>query len=172
MAKDKSTKKNDTKPAKASKPAKGKGAADEFAKPSEAPAGGDGWSLADDSNVGKLLIIKPLRTDKVSTEKYGEKEIIVADVVVVDEKKPAKSEEHENVFVFGAWLQGSLRAYIGERIVLARLVKEKDKSSGRGYVWKFEDADEDDAAKAREYLASLDPFDQKAAGGKKSKGKK
>lgn len=131
---------------------------DDFAKPSEAPAGGDGWKLADDDNDGKLMLVTPLRTTTVTTEKYGEKEVIVADVVVLNEKKPGKSEEHSEVYVFGAWLMGSLRGYIGERRVLARLSKEADKSSGRGYVWKFEDGDADDIAVAREYLASLDPF--------------
>ncbi|UYL87160.1 hypothetical protein QEH40_gp39 [Microbacterium phage OscarSo] len=151
---------------------------DDFARPSDAPAGGDGWKLADDDNDGKLFLITPLRTTTVTTEKYGEKEVIVADVVALNEKKPGKSEEHEEVYVFGAWLQGSLRGYIGERRVLCRLVKEDDKSSGRGYVWKFEDGDADDIAVAREYLASLDPFatkkgskadDEKPAKGKKSK---
>jgi hypothetical protein len=45
-----------------------------------------------------------------------------------------------------------------------RLDKAADKKSGRGYVWKLEDADDDDIAVAREYLASLDPFAKK--GGK------
>jgi hypothetical protein len=139
---------------------------DDFAKPSEAPAGGDGWKFADDENDGELFLITPLRKDTVNTEDYGEKEIIVADVVKLNEKKPAKSEEHEEVFIFGAWIQGALRAYIGERRVLGRLDKAADKKSGRGYVWKLEDADDDDVQVARDYLASLDPF---SAGKKKSK---
>lgn len=139
-------------------------ASDEFAKPSEAPAGGDGWKFADDDNDGALFLITPLRKDTVNTEDYGEKEVIVADVVKLNEKKPEKSEEHEEVFIFGAWVQGALRAYIGERRVLGRLDKAADKKSGRGYVWKLEDADDDDVEVARAYLASLDPF--KTKGGK------
>lgn len=147
MAKDKSKKSND----------------DDFAKPSEAPAGGDGWKLADDDNDGELFLITPLRKESVTTAEYGEKEVIVADVVHINTKKPAKSEEHEEVFVFGAWLQGAIRHAIGERRVLGRLDKASDKKSGRGYVWKLEDADDDDIAAAREYLASLDPFAKKAS---------
>lgn len=158
MAKDKSKKKSND---------------DAFAKPSEAPAGGDGWSLTDGDepksgkNDGVLFLITPLRKQTVVTERYGEKEVIVCDVVEINEKKPEKSIEHEEVFVFGAWLQGSLRAYIGERKVLGRLDKAKDKDSGRGYVWKFEDASEKEEGMARAYLESLDPFKPKSA--KKSK---
>lgn len=155
-------------------------ASDDFAKPSEAPAGGDGWKFADDDNDGDLFLITPLRKEMVNTAEYGEKEVIVADIVKINEKKPAKSEEHEEVFIFGAWLQGAVRAFIGERRVLGRLDKAADKKSGRGYVWKLEDADDDDIELAREYLASLDPFakkggkakaddDEKPAKGKKSK---
>lgn len=160
MAKDKGKKKSDEK-------ATSKGGGDGFAKPSEAKAGG-GWKLADDANVGKLMVFTPLREDKVSTEDYGDKNVIVADVVVLNEKKPEKSEEHEEVFVFGAWLQGSLREHIGTGMrVLGRLVKStegKDGKSGKGYVWKFADATDDDTDIARAYYASLNPF-----GGKKEK---
>lgn len=155
MAKDKGKKSND----------------DDFAKPSEAPAGGDGWKLADDDNDGELFLITPLRKETVTTAEYGDKEVIVADVVHINTKKPAKSEEHEEVFVFGAWLQGAIRHAIGERRVLGRLDKAADKKSGRGYVWKLEDADDDDIDAAREYLASLDPFAAKKGGKAESKSK-
>ena len=145
--------------------------ADEFAKPSEAPSGGDGWNLTDDDNRGALLLITPLRTEKVATKFSDEpKEVIVADVVVLNEKKPAKSEEHENVFVFSGYVKGALRGYIGERRVLGRLVNAEDtsKKKDRGnYYWELEDADADDVEVARAYLASLDPFAQKGAKGSK-----
>ena len=146
---------------------------DEFAKPSEAPSGGDGWSLTDDDNRGALLLITPLRSeridDKFSKEAGATKEIIVADVVVLNEKKPEKSEEHENVYVFSGYVKGALRGYIGERRVLGRLVNTEDtgKNKDRGnYYWELEDADADDVEVARAYLASLDPFAQKGAKGK------
>ena len=132
-------------------------AVDDFVMPSDAPAGG-GWALSTDENDGKLFLVTPLRKQEVATERYGDKEVIVADVVEIDEDTPADSELHEDVFIFGAWLQGTLRSYIGKRRMLVRLVKTPDSSSGRGYVWKFEDGDEDDVAAARAYLASLDPF--------------
>ena len=141
---------------------------DDFAKPSEAPSGGDGWTLTSDETRGALLLIKPLRVEDMEDKfKPGErKEYIVADVVVLDEKKPAKSEEHENVFVFSGYLKGALRGYVGERRVLGRLqnTEDTDKRKDRGnFFWILEDGDGDDIAVAREYLASLDPFAQKGA---------
>lgn len=160
---------------------------DDFAKPSEAPAGGDGWSFTDGDepksgkNDGKLFMVTPLREEEIpdsySKTPGATKKIVVADIVELNEKKPAKSEEHEEVYIFGGWLMGAVRAYIGERRVLGRLDKAADKKSATGYVWKFEDADSDDVEVARAYLASLDPFAakgkaDKAEPEKKGKGKK
>jgi hypothetical protein len=145
---------------------------DEFAKPSDAPSGGDGWTFADDKNVGKLFLITPLRSethaDTFSKTPGATKEHIVADIVAINEKKPERSEEHADTWIFGGWLMGAVRGYIGERRVLGRLRKEADKKSGTGYVWKLEDASANDATVARAYLASVDPFAQKGAS-KKSK---
>ena len=69
-----------------------KGGDDDFAKPSEATGGGDGWSMTDEAE-GRLLLIIPLRAESVETKDYGAKPVIVANVVVLNEKKPAKSEE-------------------------------------------------------------------------------
>ncbi len=167
MAKDKSKKKTDTP------------ADDEFARPSDAPSGGDGWKITADENRGALLLITPLRTQTAETRDWGEKEVVVADVVVLNEKKPEKSEEHAEVFIFSGYLKGALKGYIGERRVLGRLrntedtTKKKDKGN---YYWELEDATEKDIAVARAYMAALnDPFggkgddDEKPAKGKKSK---
>lgn len=140
-------------------------ASDDFAKPSEAPAGGDGWALTSDETRGALLLITPLRIDSVddkfSKEPGATKEIIVADVVMINEKKPEKSEEHTNVYVFSGYLKGALRGYVGERKVLGRLTNTEDtsKKKDRGnFYWELEDATEADTAAARAYLASIDPF--------------
>ena len=65
--------------------------------------------------------LRRLRTerieDKFSKEPGATKEIIVADVVVLNEKKPAKSEEHEEVYVFSGYLKGALRGKDVQRIV-------------------------------------------------------
>lgn len=156
---------------------------DEFAQPSKAPSGGDGFTLTSDDNRGRLMLITPLRAerveDKFSKEPGATKEIIVADVVVLDEKKPGKSEEHQEVWVFSGYLRGALKGYIGERRVLGRLQNTEDtsKKKDRGnFYWELEDAEPADIAVARAYLEALnDPFggkgddDDKPAKRKKSK---
>lgn len=178
MAKDKSKSKVDEKPAKGKgkvdeKPAKSKKAKgnDDFAKPSDAPATGDSWKFEDDDNVGDLFLITPLREQTFKSDEYGDSQIVVADIVVINEKKPAKSELHEEVYIFGGWVKGALRGYIGERKVLGRLGKDASKTKSKAkdaFAWVLEDADDDDIEIAKAYLETVDPFVQ---GGKKSKGK-
>lgn len=136
---------------------------DDFAKPSDAPAGGDGFKLTEEGR-DRLLLITPHREEEVpaygKAGKNGERQrIIVADVVVIDEKKPAKSEEHEDVWIFPAYVQGSLRGYIGERRVLGRLRNTEDtsgeKSAAGGYYWVLEDATKKDVEKATAYREAL-----------------
>lgn len=148
---------------------KGEKTASKFARPSDAPAGGEGWKLEADENDGKLLLITPLRKETIETKKYGDKEVIVSDIVVINRKKPEKSEEHEDVYVWGAWIQGAIRSSIGDRQVLGTFKKQKDDSSGKGYIWVLEDADEKDEEAAEAYLASLSPF--KKDGEKRGKSK-
>lgn len=136
---------------------------DDFAKPSDAPAGGDGFKLTEEGR-DRLLLITPHREEEVpaygKAGKNGERQrIIVADVVVIDEKNPAKSEEHEDVWIFPAYVQGSLRGYIGERRVLGRLRNTEDTSGERsaagGYYWVLEDATKKDVEKATAYREAL-----------------
>lgn len=171
MAKDKSKNKG------------GAAASDDFGKPSEAPAGGDGWKLTDAKD--RLLLFTPLREeekpafDKKAAAKGLTQEIIVADVVVIDEKNPEKSEEHENVWIFQRYIQGSLRGFINDRKVLGRLRNTEDTtratSASGGYYWELEDATKKDVEKARAYVtAANDPFRKKgkAEPAKAEKGKK
>ena len=170
MAKDKAVKnKGKSKTDEPVKSKKSKGGSDDFAKPSDAPAT-DSWKLEDEDNVGKLFLITPLREQDFKSDEYGDSRVVVCDVVELNEKKVAKSETHEEVFAFGGWVKGALRGYIGERKVLARLGQDssKTKSKAKGaFAWVLEDADDDDIAIAKEYLATVDPF--KTGGKKKGK---
>lgn len=173
MAKDSKKSKGKADEVEPKKKGKGGGGNDEFAKPSDAPAtGGDGWSFEDKENVGGLFLITPLREDTVETKKYGTAEIVVCDIVELNEKKPAKSTLHTNVYVFGGWTKGALRGYIGERKVLGRLGQDAAKSKSSNPAWVLEDADDDDIEVAKAYLASVDPFSQGGADKGKAKGKK
>ncbi len=157
MAKDKSDKPGKSKADKGEK-SKGPKLADGFAQPSEAPATGDGWNMTEEAE-GRLILFTPLREQQVETSDYGLKPVIVADVVVIDEKKPGKSEAHAEVFVWGGYLRGALRGFIGERRVLGRLVRGTKKERGN-FPWLLEDATAADIEAARAYLESVDPFDQ------------
>lgn len=138
---------------------------DDFGRPSDAPATGDSWRAEHVDNVGRLMLITPLREEDFKSEDYGDSRVVVADVVVLNEKKPEKSETHEEVFFFGGWTKGALRGYIGERRVLARLERDQSKSKSKSNpAWVLEDGDADDVKVAKAYLASVDPFEQK--GGK------
>lgn len=140
-----------------------KSGGDEFARPSDAPASGDGWKAESDDNLGRLLLITPLRVETVKGFEGKDAEVVVADVVVLDEKKPAKSDEHEEVYFFGGWTKGSLKGYVGDRRVLARLEKDKSKGRGGNAAWVLEDADSDDVEVARAYLTiANDPLRSKS----------
>ena len=131
---------------------KGKKIDDEFARPSDAPSGGDGWRLETEDHIGDLFLITPLREQTVKGFEDADTNVIVASIVHLDEKKPAKSEEHEEVFVWARWIQGSLRGYIGTQRVLGRLAQDKSKAKGKNAAWVLEDADDDDIETARDYL--------------------
>lgn len=168
MAKDKGAKPGKSKADKADRP---KDSGGEFANPSEAPATGDGWRFEHEDNLGKLFLITPLRSenkpDQFANEKGATKEVIICDVVELNEAKPAKSVEHTDVWANGGWVKGSLRGFIGDRRVLARLGQgPKDRGNK---PWILEDGDDDDVKVAKAYLESVDPFAVK--GGKSGKGK-
>lgn len=172
MAKDKGKKKDDDKKS-------AKGGDDGFGKPSEAPAGGDAWRLEDEDNLGKLFLITPLLV-KPDAKGFEDKiqEVIVADIVELNEKKPEKSEEHTSVWVWGGWTRGALRGFVGTSRVLARLEQDKSKGRGKNAAWVLEDASKADEKVARAYLEAAvnKPFgkasdsDDESKKGKKSKG--
>lgn len=154
MAKDKSKKSDGDKAGKAEKK---KGApSGDFVKPSEAPSVGDGWNLTEEAE-GRLVIFTPLREQQVETADFGTKPVIVADVVVLNEKKPEKGEPHAEVFVWGGYLRGVLRGSIGTARVLGRLVRGTKKERGN-FPWLLEDATDAETELARQYLASVDPL--------------
>lgn len=148
-------------PAKAAKAGKAKKskATDEFAVPSEVDSGGgDSWVWTKEA-VDELCLVYPKASKDVDDKFHpGQmQEIIVADIVVLNEKKPEKSERHNDVWVFQGWLKGALRASIGKAKVLGRL--EQGKTADRGnFPWLLSDPTEADKDVARAYLASVDPL--------------
>lgn len=139
MAKDKSKKKDS--PIEAT--------FDAFVDPAE---GGDNWKIAD--ALGELLLITPTGLEEDIETVHGSADAIKADVVVINEKKPSKSEEHSGVLIFQAFLKSSLKPSIGKGRVVARLGKgEAQKGKSAPYI--LEAADAEDKSLAMDYLKSL-----------------
>lgn len=165
MAKDKGKKKSDEKATK--------GGSGGFAKPSDAPAGGDSWRLETEEHLGDLFLITPLSEKTVKGFEDADTQVIVASVVHINEKKPEKSEEHEEVWIWARWIQGSLRGYIGEQQVLGRLAQDKSKAKGKNAAWVLEDADDDDVEVATTYLRHVkNPLAKHSKGEPEKKSKK
>lgn len=142
-----------------------------FAKPSEAPAS-DGWKFSTEENIGSLFVFEPKEEKEVDTD-WGERTVIVADVTEIDLENPVDdSETHEDVYIFPAWVQGSIRHAIatGEK-VLGRLQQDADKGQGKNAAWVIEDADDEDMEAATAWLNARSR-NQLGAGEKSDKKKK
>lgn len=142
-----------------------------FSKPSEAPAD-SGWKLSVEENIGSLFVFEPKQETEIE-DKFngGERKIIVADVTEIDLENPSESETHKDVWVFPAWIQGSIRHAIssGEK-VLGRLGQDPDKGRGKNVAWVIEDPDEEDMEAAEAWLSNRSRSE--LGGGTKKKGKK
>lgn len=148
MAKDKKNKSSD-----------GAESVNQFVAPSEKPADSDNWKLAVPENMGDLFIVTALTEGKTET-KFGEKTYIEADVIAVDEDDPEDSELHSKQWIFGGYLQGSLREYLGQnKPVLARLNQGTDSSKGN-VPWIFDKVEDEKSIKAANaaYRAINNPF--------------
>lgn len=145
-----------------------------FKKASEAPAGGGDFKLTDHED--ELLLFRPTATKMVPgySKDDPDQEIVVADVVVIDEKHPEKSEKHEECWIFQRYIQGSLRGFIEEKgVVLGRLRKNGNSEKGKNsFKWELDDFTDEEAEAASAYLASANPLEGGAPKEKKDKKKK
>lgn len=157
MAKDKGAK-----PAKDEKPAKSKGADEKPKKPTptadedfESGAPTSNHKIASDE--GELVLITPTGLERDIVTEYGPSDAIKADLVVINMKKPTKSEEHRAILIFQKVLRSQLEPFINKRRVLGRVGRGVAKGSQDAPFIIVDPTDEDKVA-AREYLASIDPF--------------
>jgi hypothetical protein len=108
---------------------------------------------------GNLLLITPtefLTGDEAVETQFGPKDVVVADVVVLDGDEV---EEHSGLYIFQGKLL-FLKRYVGKKPYLGRLGKGDTKVNGN-FPWVLEAATEEDKQVAREYLEkrkSDDPF--------------
>lgn len=113
----------------------------------------DGAKIAD--MVGEHLLVTPTAIRRDMKTSQGVSDAIVADIVVLDLKKPKKSEEHKDALIFQSVLVGTLREKVGVGRVAAKLIKGEARN-GNSAPYLFEKSDEAKAA-AREWIAANSP---------------
>lgn len=142
-----------------------------FSKPSEAPAD-SGWKFSVEENIGSLFVFEPKEEKDVETN-WGDKTIIVADITEIDLENPSESETHPDVYVFPAWVQGSIRHAIADGgMVLGRLQQDAEKGQGKNLAWVIEDPDDEDIEAATAWLNSRSRSQLGASAKDKKKSKK
>jgi hypothetical protein len=122
------------------------------------PGSGGNFVAAD--VVGELLLIKPLALEEDIVTANGTSDAIRADIVVLDRKKPAKSELIEGGLIFQKVLQGQLRQSLnkGSRVVGTLVKDEASKKAGQSAPYRLTEPSDEDIQVARAYLDSLDPL--------------
>lgn len=113
------------------------------------PGAASGDKIELDKYLGRLLLIWPKEKKNVATEAFGEKECLVADVVVLE-----TGEELRDVFLFPGVLIGQLKGYIGNpNPALGRLTKGLPKP-GKQAAWQLDDFTPQDASMASAWINS------------------
>lgn len=113
------------------------------------PGAASGDKLELDKYLGRLLLLWPKEKRTVTTQAFGDKECLVADIVIVD-----TGEELRDAFIFPGVLIGQLKGYIGNpNPALGRLTKGQPKS-GQQPPWELADFTPEDAAAASAWINS------------------
>lgn len=110
---------------------------------------------------GKLLIVTPVEFREGIPTSIGNADVVVANLVVVDEKKPTESEEVPGVFIFQKVLVGNLRPLIDTRQpMLGRLAKRAATKAGMSPAWVLDPATAAETSVAMKYweAAKANPF--------------
>lgn len=114
-------------------------------------SGGGGWNAKE--ALGDLLLIRPTKLERDFKTSAGISDVIRAEVVVIDEKKPKKSEAHSDVLLFWTSVVNSLEPAVGKGRVVGRLVMG-EASPGKSAPYLLEKATDEEKALAMEYLNS------------------
>jgi len=116
---------------------------------------------------GALLLISPYDYKENVATSFGEKDAVEANVVVLTEPTDGFPEGQgpaphvaEGVLFFQGVLIGQTKAKVASKgMVLGRLGQRPVSKPGQNPAWALEDPTDEDAQKARDYLATLsDPF--------------
>lgn len=123
---------------------------------------GSGGNFVAKDLVGELLLITPteLVEDMVTSASKDPSDAIRADIVVLDKKKPAKSDVIEGGLIFQKVLQGQLRDSLakGTRVVGTLIQDEASKKAGQSAPYRLTAPTDADIDVARQYLDALNPL--------------
>lgn len=157
MAKDKS-KKQDQAPAEEPKKKKDKGV-DASSRGGMVDPGSGGNFVAADT-VDKLILVWPLSLEEGIVTANGTSDAIRADIAIIDEKKPAKSELIEGGLIFQKVLQGQLRGALAKgQCVLGRLILDQaSKKAGQSAPYRLQTPNETERAAGQAYIDSTNPL--------------
>lgn len=121
---------------------------------------GSGGNFVAKDVIGELLLITPTALEEDVVTANGTSDAIRADIVVLDRKKPAKSEVIEGGLVFQKVLQGQLRDSLakGTRVVGTLIQDEASKKAGQSAPYRLTAPSDEDIQVARQYLDTLNPL--------------
>ena len=110
---------------------------------------------------GHLLLVTPTEYIDEMTTAYGDTDAVVADMVVLDGpelEEEGVPEEFPETYIFQNRLIAQTKRKVNRGMILGRLGKKKAEKKGYSDAWSLEDPDEDDKQKARDYLATKEPW--------------
>lgn len=114
---------------------------------------------------GALLLVSPYEYREDVQTSFGTKDAVEANIVVLDEPKAGfehgeeAPHEAEGVLIFQGVLIGQTKPKVASKgMVLGRLEQRAPTKPGQNGAYALADPTEADKVKAREYLATKDPF--------------
>lgn len=118
-----------------------------------------GGQFVPKDHVDELLLITPHEIREVSTT-YGDSEAVEADIVVLNTKRPADSEEIIGGLIFGKVVIGQLRQAVQNRTrVVGTLIEDtSSQKKGQSAPYRLTAPSDSDIEAAKGYLDSLDPL--------------
>jgi len=126
----------------------------------------DPWSTPSESattdyldikdQVGKLLLITPTKYMEHQKTKFNDDaDVVVANIAILDEKDPEKSEEHTDVWLLQGRLIRATKGKVGNGMVLGRLIQEATEKGNPAY--DLSDPTDEDKVAARKFYATKQP---------------
>lgn len=107
---------------------------------------------------GSLLLLTPTEYIEEMTTSYGDTDAVVADMVVLDETEDGEPEEHPDTYIFQNRLIAQTKRKVNRGMILGRLGKKKAEKKGYSDAWSLEDPTDEDKQKARDFLATKEPW--------------